>query len=89
MQFLHMHNCSHVLFSHPHIRMLNVMIVFILGLAFIERPSSLSATSDLRYKQCPWEAPCGLTETIELVCLLTFTLDLATKVHFDCVNSEH
>ena len=62
------------------------MIAFILGLAFIERPSSMSVTSDLRYKQCPWEAPCGLTETIEMLCLLTFTLDLAAKVHLDIVH---
>ncbi|XP_012695509.2 two pore calcium channel protein 2 [Clupea harengus] len=61
--------------------MLNIMIAFILGLAFIERPSSMSVTSDLRYKQCPWQAPCGLTETIEMLCLLTFTLDLAAKIY--------
>ncbi|XP_041967288.1 two pore calcium channel protein 2-like isoform X2 [Alosa sapidissima] len=60
---------------------LNVMIVFILGLAFIERPSSLSVTSDLRYKACPWETPCGLTETIEMLCFLTFTLDLTAKIY--------
>ncbi|XP_063053845.1 two pore channel protein 2-like [Engraulis encrasicolus] len=61
--------------------LLSAIIVLILGLAFIERPSSLSLTSDLRYKQCPWEAPCGLTEGVEMLCLLTFTFDLAAKIY--------
>ncbi|KAJ8416208.1 hypothetical protein AAFF_G00382300 [Aldrovandia affinis] len=58
---------------------LGVIITVILALAFIERPSSLTATSDLRYKQPAWEPPCGLTESIEMVCFLVFTLDLAVK----------
>ncbi|XP_028841835.1 two pore calcium channel protein 2-like [Denticeps clupeoides] len=60
---------------------LNAVIAIILGLAFIERPSSLSETSDLRYKQGSWEAPCGMTEGIEMLCILIFALDLAVKVH--------
>ncbi|XP_061083949.1 two pore channel protein 2-like [Conger conger] len=55
------------------------VITVILTLAFVERPSSLSSTSDLRFKSPPREPPCGLTESLELACLLTFSLDLAVK----------
>ncbi|KAK6317857.1 hypothetical protein J4Q44_G00111480 [Coregonus suidteri] len=58
---------------------LNVVIFVILVLAFIERPSSLSVTSDLRSKHTLWEPPCGLTEGIEIICLLIFTFDLIVK----------
>ncbi|KAI1895957.1 hypothetical protein AGOR_G00112120 [Albula goreensis] len=58
---------------------LGVVITVILALAFIERPSSLTVTSDLRYKQPPWEPPCGLTESIEMVCFVVFILDFAVK----------
>ena len=55
-------------------------IAVILALAFVERPSSLSLSSDPRVRLSPWEPPCGLTEGIEMVCLAIFTLDLAVKV---------
>uniref|UniRef100_A0A8C7E1H9 Two pore channel protein 2 n=1 Tax=Oncorhynchus kisutch TaxID=8019 RepID=A0A8C7E1H9_ONCKI len=48
-------------------------------LAFIERPSSFSYTSDPRFRPPPWEPPCGLTEGIEIVCLIIFAIDLTTK----------
>ncbi|XP_059180037.1 two pore channel protein 2 [Centropristis striata] len=54
-------------------------IAVVLLLAFVERPSSLSLSSDPRYRSKPWEPPCGFTESIEIVCLLIFTLDLAVK----------
>ncbi|KAL4642030.1 two pore calcium channel protein 2 isoform X1 [Arapaima gigas] len=58
---------------------LGLVIALNLGLAFIEKPSSLTITSDLRYKNTPWEPPCGLTETIEIMCLLIFAVDLTVK----------
>ncbi|XP_046897753.1 two pore channel protein 2 [Hypomesus transpacificus] len=58
---------------------LGVAIAVILALAFVERPSSLSLSSDPRVRLSPWEPPCGLTEGIEMVCLAIFTLDLAVK----------
>uniref|UniRef100_A0A6Q2XRX4 Ion transport domain-containing protein n=1 Tax=Esox lucius TaxID=8010 RepID=A0A6Q2XRX4_ESOLU len=58
---------------------LNAGIFVILALAFIEKPSSLSVTSDLRFKHTLWNPPCGLTEVIEIICLLVFTLDLVVK----------
>uniref|UniRef100_A0A674F786 Two pore segment channel 2 n=1 Tax=Salmo trutta TaxID=8032 RepID=A0A674F786_SALTR len=58
---------------------LNVVIFVILALAFIERPSSLSVTSGLCSKHTLWEPPCGLTEGIEIICLLIFTFHLIVK----------
>lgn len=58
---------------------LGLVIAVVLLLAFMERPSSFSMSSDPRHRLPPWEPPCGLTESIEMVCLLIFTLDLATK----------
>ncbi|XP_054468206.1 two pore channel protein 2 [Anoplopoma fimbria] len=58
---------------------LGLTIAVLLLLAFVERPSSLSISSDPRHHSSPWEPPCGLTESIEMVCLLIFSLDLAVK----------
>ncbi|KAJ0056669.1 hypothetical protein NL108_012043 [Boleophthalmus pectinirostris] len=58
---------------------LGLTIAVVLLLAFVERPSSLSASSDPRHRLPPWQPPCGLTESIEMICLLIFTLDLAIK----------
>ncbi|XP_030017992.1 two pore channel protein 2 isoform X2 [Sphaeramia orbicularis] len=58
---------------------LGLTIAVVLLLAFVERPSSLSMSSDPRRHSPSWEPPCGLTESIEAVCLLVFTLDLAVK----------
>lgn len=61
-------------------RALGFTIFLILCLAFVETPSSLTRTSDLRYRSPPWEAPCGLTEGIEALCLLIFVADVSVKV---------
>ncbi|KAG7455726.1 two pore calcium channel protein 2 [Solea senegalensis] len=58
---------------------LGLSIAVLLLLAFVERPSSLSLSSDPRYRSPPWEPPCGLTESFELLCLVIFTLDLIVK----------
>uniref|UniRef100_A0A8C5FN00 Ion transport domain-containing protein n=1 Tax=Gadus morhua TaxID=8049 RepID=A0A8C5FN00_GADMO len=58
---------------------LGLAIAVVLLLAFVEQPSSLSTSSDPRYRLPPWEPPCGLTEGIEALCLFIFTLDLAVK----------
>ncbi|XP_055070337.2 two pore channel protein 2 [Misgurnus anguillicaudatus] len=58
---------------------LGFTIAVVLALAFIEKPSSLTYTSDLRFKPEPWQPPCGLTESIELVCLCIFILDVTVK----------
>ena len=60
--------------------MLYVAIFIIHALAFIEKPSSLTKTADLRTKGDPFELPCGVTEAIELICLSIFVMDLVTKV---------
>ncbi|XP_042277813.1 two pore calcium channel protein 2 isoform X2 [Thunnus maccoyii] len=58
---------------------LGLTIAVVLLLAFVERPSSLSVSSDPRHRSPPWQPPCGFTESIEMVCLIIFTLDLAVK----------
>ncbi|XP_068117739.1 two pore channel protein 2 [Hyperolius riggenbachi] len=58
---------------------LNVTIFVNLALAFIEKPSSLTVTSDVRYRKAAWEPPCGLTEGVELVTFLVFITDLSVK----------
>uniref|UniRef100_A0AAQ4PVV8 Ion transport domain-containing protein n=1 Tax=Gasterosteus aculeatus aculeatus TaxID=481459 RepID=A0AAQ4PVV8_GASAC len=58
---------------------LGLTIAVVLLLAFVERPSSLSISSDPRHRSAPWQPPCGFTESIEMVCLVVFCLDLAVK----------
>ncbi|XP_076144077.1 two pore channel protein 2-like isoform X1 [Alosa pseudoharengus] len=58
---------------------LGTTIAVILGLAFFERPCSWSHTSDPRHRPSPWEPACGLTESIEMVCLCIFVVDFAVK----------
>ncbi|XP_074521664.1 two pore channel protein 2 [Halichoeres trimaculatus] len=58
---------------------LGLTIAVVLLLAFVERPSSLAISSDPRYRSQPWEPPCGLTESVEMACLIIFALDLAVK----------
>uniref|UniRef100_A0A3P8Y128 Ion transport domain-containing protein n=1 Tax=Esox lucius TaxID=8010 RepID=A0A3P8Y128_ESOLU len=69
----------YICYTYAECRGLNAGIFVILALAFIEKPSSLSVTSDLRFKHTLWNPPCGLTEVIEIICLLVFTLDLVVK----------
>ncbi|XP_028335118.1 two pore channel protein 2 isoform X2 [Physeter macrocephalus] len=58
---------------------LSFTIFLILALAFVETPSSLTSTSDVRYRSAPWEPPCGLTEGVEALCLLVFAADVSVK----------
>ncbi|KAM6158104.1 two pore channel protein 2 [Rhynchocyon petersi] len=58
---------------------LSFTIFLILCLAFVETPSSLTMSSDVRYRTQAWEPPCGLTESVELLCLLVFVTDVSMK----------
>ncbi|XP_036867278.2 two pore channel protein 2 isoform X1 [Manis javanica] len=58
---------------------LSIAIFLILSLAFVETPSSLTSTSDVRYRSAPWNPPCGLTESVEGLCLLVFLADVSVK----------
>ncbi|XP_030580020.1 two pore channel protein 2 [Archocentrus centrarchus] len=58
---------------------LGLTITVVLLLAFVERPSSLSISSDPRHRSPPWQPPCGVTESIEMICLIIFSLDVAVK----------
>ncbi|XP_031567595.1 two pore calcium channel protein 2-like, partial [Actinia tenebrosa] len=58
---------------------LTFVIVIDLGLAFFEKPSSLTISSDPRFCGPRPEAPCGVLEGIEILCLLCFVLDVVIK----------
>uniref|UniRef100_A0A8B9CRG9 Two pore channel protein 2 n=2 Tax=Anser TaxID=8842 RepID=A0A8B9CRG9_9AVES len=58
---------------------LSLTITIILALAFIETPSSLTVTSDVRYRLPAWDPPCGLTESIEMLCVIVFMIDVSVK----------
>ncbi|XP_078289913.1 two pore channel protein 2 isoform X4 [Panthera onca] len=60
-------------------RTLSLTIFLILLLAFIETPSSLTSTADVRFRSAPWDPPCGLTESVEALCLLVFVADVSVK----------
>ncbi|KAM9659056.1 two pore channel protein 2 isoform 2-T2 [Trichechus inunguis] len=60
-------------------RILSFIIFLILSLAFVETPSSLTSSSDVRFRRVAWEPPCGLTESVELLCLLVFVADVFVK----------
>ena len=59
-----------------------VLLAIIMLLAFFEYPSSLSLTSDTRAypDQSRLNPPCGLTESIELVCFAFFSADILLQL---------
>lgn len=61
-------------------RGLGLTIAAVLLLAFAERPSSFSISSDPRHRSPAWQPPCGLTESIEMICLIILSVDVAVKV---------
>ena len=70
---------AHV-FHGAFLRFLGLTIAVVLLLAFVERPSSLSLSSDPRLRSPHLNPPCGATESVELLCLIIFSLDIAVKV---------
>ncbi|CAB4018358.1 two pore calcium channel 2-like, partial [Paramuricea clavata] len=64
------------------LRSLGVVIFINLCLAFVEPPSSLSWSSDPRhgFHNKRVNVPCGVTESIELACVLFYIVDLGLKM---------
>ena len=60
------------------------LVVFVnLILAFFEYPTSMSVTSDFRFRDIAWHLPqpaCGVTEVIEIICLLVFLADCVIRL---------
>lgn len=73
-----------IYYSRP-VRWLVGFVIFInLMLSFFEYPSSLSLSSDYRFRDVTWhisQPPCGLTEGIEILCLLVFLVDCYAKFY--------
>ena len=73
-----------IYYSRP-VRWLLGFVIFInLMLSFFEYPSSMSLSSDYRFRDITWHWPepgCGVTEGIEIVCLLVFLVDCYTKFY--------
>ncbi|XP_035828200.1 two pore calcium channel protein 2 [Aplysia californica] len=58
------------------------VVIFLLHmLAFVEFPSSLSLSADLRQPSEPVTVPCWLTQSIEIMCLLILLIDNVIKMH--------
>ena len=63
---------------------LGIVIFVNLALAFFEFPTSISLSADFRFRDCTWhlsEPRCGITESIEAVCLLFFLADGITRFY--------
>lgn len=53
-------------------------------LAFFEYPTSLSLSSDIRFRKRTWHVSdphCGIIESIEILCLLVFLIDCCLKFY--------
>ncbi|XP_071826993.1 two pore channel protein 2-like isoform X2 [Apostichopus japonicus] len=50
-------------------------------LAFFERPSSLTWSSDPYYRGVPTEVPCWLIASLEFLCLAVFVVDVLLKIY--------
>ena len=60
-------------------------VIFInLMLAFVEYPTSLTLSSDIHFRKTNWHTAdphCGITESIELLCLLCFLIDCGIQMY--------
>ena len=56
-----------------------IVLSVLLLLAFVEYPSSLTLTSDSRVIRPQTDPPCGVTESVELICLIVFLIDFTLK----------
>jgi two pore calcium channel protein 2 len=73
-----------IYYSRPVRWLLGIVIFINLMLSFFEFPSSMSLSSDYRFRDITWHWPepgCGVTEGIEIVCLLVFLVDCYAKFY--------
>ena len=61
------------------VRYVTIFILHIL--AFFEYPSSLSWTSSIKDNSGRVELPCGVTESVEIICLVVLAIDLGAKIY--------
>ena len=67
------------------VRWLLGFVIFVnLMLAFFEYPTSMSLSSDYRFRDRTWnlgQPDCGVTEGVEIICLLVFLADCCAKFY--------
>ena len=72
------------IYYHKYVRMLFGFVIFVnMMMAFVEYPTSLTLSSDIHYRNLTWRMPelnCGITESVELICLMCFLLDCSFKL---------
>jgi len=71
------------IYYHRYVRWLLGFVIFVnMMLAFFEYPTSLTLSSDIHYRNLTWrmqELNCGITESIEVICLMCFLFDISFK----------
>ena len=71
-------------------RLLTLIVSCQLLLIFIQYPSSLSRTSDLRQQPTRLTLPCSIQIIIEFLCLIIFYIDVTIRVkYFHIIYSFH
>ena len=73
-----------VYYSKPARWFVGIVIFINLVLAFFEYPTSLSLSSDSRFREQTWHTSqphCGIIESVEILCLLVFLLDCCLKFY--------
>lgn len=83
----------HYYYSRP-MRWLVGLVIFInLMLSFFEYPSSITLSSDYRFREITWhfkQPRCHTTEIVEMICLLVFVLDCSGKCYLlGCKGLHH
>ncbi|KAJ8032541.1 Two pore calcium channel protein 2 [Holothuria leucospilota] len=70
-----------VYYSRPVQWLVYAAITVVHLLAFVERPSSLTWSSDPYYRGTPYQISCWAVSAIELMCLAIFTADVIMKIY--------
>lgn len=71
------------IYYHRFVRWFIGFVIFVnMMLAFFEYPTSITLSSDSHYRNLTWRMPelnCGVTESIEVICLMCFLTDCCFK----------
>lgn len=65
---------------------LTTIVAFQLLLIFVQHPSSISRTSDLKQQINRWTLPCSIQIIVEFVSLVIFYVDASFRVNFETIS---